>query len=285
MPPSPPPNPLLSFANTVNSVISMPMQAVNLVNEGFASATNFISQALPTFSAATKGSIAAGLPHAHTLHPPSGPPPVPPTPIPPVGPIQFGNCVQVLINGKPAARAGDLGLNPTCCGLPPIFEIITGSSKVFIGGSRAARRLDVTYHCKMVSTGGAVRGAAKALRIAMRATMAAGMAAQVASIAGYALESFETDQAALSEALALNAEMMAKQLAEDAVGMAAGAAMGKDLCVPPGTLGAIVLDTSSNVEIGGFPMPAWAAIARGLLKRVKGLKMRRGGKQGRSGLG
>ena len=45
---------------------------------------------LPSFPAATMLSLTMGLPHAHTLHPPSGPPPVPPTPLPPVGPIMLG---------------------------------------------------------------------------------------------------------------------------------------------------------------------------------------------------
>src|ERR1035438_6600160 len=101
----------------------------------------------------------------------------------------FGTSVQVLINGKPAARCGDLGLNPTCCGLPPIFQVFTGSSNVFIGGKRAARALDITQHCK--PSGGddaAKRGAALALEIAMEAAMVAGMVAQFAAIVGTAEE-------------------------------------------------------------------------------------------------
>jgi uncharacterized Zn-binding protein involved in type VI secretion len=243
-------------------------------------------------------SIALGAPHAHVAHPPSGPPPVPPTPLPPMGPIMFGNCVQVLINGKPAARCGDLGLNPTCCGLPPIFEIFTGSSKVFIGGARAARQLDITYHCKPVPpAGAAARGTAAAMKTAMKAAMiagkvaqvamigaqVAGMAAQAAQIAGDTIEAIEADEAAMSAALGLNASMMAAQMAADAVAMAMGAAMGKDPCVPPGTPGAIITNASPNVLIGGFPMPSWMAIAKGLLKLVKGLRSRSKGKP--SGVG
>jgi uncharacterized Zn-binding protein involved in type VI secretion len=260
------------------------MMAVNLLNEGFATATNSISQALPSFPAATLGSLALGIPHAH-LHPPSFIPPAPPVPIPPLGPVMFGTCVQVLINGMPAARCGDLGLNPTCCGLPPIFEIFTGSSKVFIGGARAARMIDITYHCKPVPpAGAAARGAALALKVAMKAMMIAGMVAQVASIAGDAIESVEADNSAMSSALGLSAAMSAAQMANDIVAMVMGALMGKDPCVPPGTLGAIIVG-SPNVLIGGFPMPNWMEIARGLLKMVKGLKGRNKCKTGKKSPG
>ena len=118
---------------------------------------------------------------------------------------------------------------------------------------------------------------------AMMAVQIAGMAAQIASIAGDTVEAVETDDAAMSAALGMSAAMAAAQMAADAVAMAMGAAMGKDPCVPPGTLGTIVVG-SPNVLIGGFPMPSWMNIAKGLLKMVKGLKMRRGGRN-RGGLG
>ena len=299
MPPSRPTNALHTFAAGVGAVVGAPSQAMNLLNEGFATATNSIAQALPSFPAATMFSLTVGIPHAHVAHPPSGPPPIPPTPLPPIGPIMLGTCVQVLINNKPAARCGDLGYNPTCCGLPPIFEVFSGSSKVFIGGARAARMTDITYHCKPVPpAGAAARGTAAAMKTAMKAAMIAGkiaagamqaaqiagMAAQFASIAGDAIEAVEADEAAMSAAMGMSASMAAAQMAADMVAMALGAAMGKDPCVPPGTLGAVVVG-SPNVLIGGFPMPSWMAIAKGLLKLVKGLRNRRGGRQGRNGAG
>jgi hypothetical protein len=88
----------------------------------------------------------------------------------------------------------------------------------------------------------------------------------------------------MASAMGMSAAMAAAQMAADAVAMAMGAAMGKDACIPPGTLGAITVG-SPNVLIGGFPMPSWMAIAKGLLKLVKGLRNRRGGRQGRSGKG
>jgi uncharacterized Zn-binding protein involved in type VI secretion len=274
----------------IGSVVGLPGKAVDLLNTGFATATNAIAQALPSFPAATMFSIAVGIPHAHPAHPPSGPPPVPPTPLPPIGPVMLGNSVQVLINGKPAARCGDLGFNPTCCGLPPMFEIFTGSSKVFIGGARAARVMDVTYHCKPVPPAGASsRGTVAAMKASMKAAMVAatiaqkalgamqiaGVVAQAAAMAGDVVEAVDSDDAAMSAALGLNVAMTAAQMAADAVAMAAGNAMGKDPCVPPGTLGAIV-QGSPNVLIGGFPMPSWMAIAKGLMKLVKRLKKRTG---------
>jgi hypothetical protein len=53
-----------------------------------------------------------------------------------------------------------------------------------------------------------------------------------------------------------------------------GLLVGKDPCVPPGTPGMITTG-SANVLIGGFPMPSWMAIAKGLLKLVKGLRAKR----------
>lgn len=298
-PPGRPTNALHSVSSAISSVLSAPMAPINLLNEGFATATNAIAQALPCFPAATLLSIAIGIPHAHIAHPPSGPPPIPPTPLPPIGPVMFGTCVSVLINSKPAARCGDLGLNPTCCGLPPIYEIFTGSSKVFIGGARAARVLDVTYHCKPVPPAGAAqRGAAAAAKTAMKAAsiagaiaqkaaimaQVAGMAAQAMSAAGDAIEAVAVDDSAMSAALGMSATIAVAQLANDAVAMAMGAVMGKDPCVPPGTLGAITMG-SPNVLIGGFPMPSWMAIAKGLLKLVKGLRNRRAGRGGRKSCG
>ena len=103
-------------------------------------------------SAATLTGMALGIPHAHVKHPPSGPPPVPPIPLPPLGPIMLGTNLTVLINNKPTARCMDYGFNPTCCGVVPplsaLYQIVTGSSNVYIGGSRAARSgIDITMHC------------------------------------------------------------------------------------------------------------------------------------------
>jgi uncharacterized Zn-binding protein involved in type VI secretion len=275
-------------------------RAVEALDEKLASATNAISALLPPSPAATIQSPALGLPHAHIAHPPSGPPPIPPTPLPPFGPVVLGTCAQVLINGKQAARCGDIGLNPTCCGIPPMFEIFTGSSKVFIGGARAARaNIDITMHCKPAAGGS--RAAAMAGKCAAKAAMMAKIAAfvgkaasavargagvvaavagkvdqvaQVAAIGVEVEEAVEAGDTALLAAMGLNALKMAAQMAADAAAMAASAAMGKDPVVPPTGTPGMILVGSPNVLIGGVPLPASMAIAQGLLKKLKGRRFR-----------
>ncbi|MGB1015843.1 MAG: DUF6531 domain-containing protein, partial [Nannocystaceae bacterium] len=88
--------------------------------------------------AATLGAVHVGSPH---LHPP------PAAPLPNVGPISLGCSASVRIAGKPAARAGDMGPALGCLAGLVFFTIATGSSSVFIGGSRAARFGDFTTHC------------------------------------------------------------------------------------------------------------------------------------------
>ena len=85
----------------------------------------------------------------------------------------------------------------------------------------------------------------------------------------------------------MNAGLMAAQMAADAAAMAAAAAMGKDqpMIPPTGTIGTILANTSPNVQIGGFPMPMWMAIARGFMKLTKGLRRRKGGSGKRGGVG
>jgi hypothetical protein len=109
------------------------------------------------------------------------------------------------------------------------------------------------------------------------------MAAQATSIAGDAIEAGNpANSPAMQAAMGMSAGVAAAQLANDLVALAMGALMGKDPCVPPGTPGAILLNTSPNVLIGGFPMPSWMAIARGLLRLIRGLRGRGGGDDGKS---
>ena len=271
------------------ALIGKTMDSLNLAT---AAATNVLANLLPAFPAATMGSIAFGAPHAHTAHPPSGPLPIPPTPFPPIGPVTLGCSVQVLINGMPAARAGDIGMSPTCCGLIGMYEVKTGSSKVFIGGARAARMTDFTHHCTPVAQGTAGRAAkataaaSKAARLAsaagkLMATASMGMmvastTSQAIGIAGDVVAATETSNEQMSAALALNAGLMSAQLANDAAAMAAAAAMGKDqpMVPPTGTLGSILANTSPNVLIGGLPLPPYMAMAKGFMKLAKGLKRR-----------
>lgn len=281
--PARPSNALHTIAEGINKVAGAPAKAVDFLDSGFASLTQSIAAAMPAFPAARLTSLVIGAPHAHVAHPPSGPPPLPPIPLPPIGPIIAGCSVQVLINGLPAARCGDIILNPTCCGLPPLGEVKTGSSNVFIGGARAARVTDISMHCTPVPGGAGVRAAASAARtavgVAMKAMQVAGMVAQGLLIVGDAIEAAESEDPAMAAALGMNSAMMAAQMAADAAAMALAAAMGKDPCMPPtGTPGAIVMG-APTVLIGGFPMPPMMAIAKGLLKAVKGLKGRARGRK------
>ena len=144
-------------AASITSKIADPLSAVfgaagAAADEKMSQLVSGLAKALGPFPAATLTGIALGIPHAHVKHPPSGPPPIPPIPLPPLGPIMLGTNVTVLINSKPTARCGDYGLNPTCCGVVPplsaLYQIVTGSSNVYIGGSRAARSgIDITMHC------------------------------------------------------------------------------------------------------------------------------------------
>ena len=97
------------------------------------------------------GGLALAPPHAH-LHPPNLilPNPVP-IPMPSIGallPVPFlSGASTVLIGGKSAARCGDMGVAVFCGGFFPFFEVMTGSSSVWIEGMRAARMGELTSHC------------------------------------------------------------------------------------------------------------------------------------------
>jgi uncharacterized Zn-binding protein involved in type VI secretion len=269
-----------------------------------------LAKAIGPFPAASLTNIALGIPHAHVKHPPSGPPPLPPIPFPPMGPILLGTFLRVLINNKPAARCGDFGINPTCCGVVPplsaMYEIITGSSNVYIGGSRAARSgIDICMHCfhvpspKMtlkvgklagvISKVGKVAGkvakvAGKVVGVVGKVANVAGKISQATQIASSFAEAEAADDGATAAAIAMNVAMMAAQAAADAAAAALTKQMGTDQpFIPPVGTPGMILNGSPNVMLGGFPLPNFSAIAQGLLKRVKGLKFEGGG--GGAGVG
>ena len=64
------------------------------------------------------------------------------------GPIIPSGPPNVLIEGMPAAKVGDMC---TCAGPPD--SIVMGSSSVFIGGMPAARMGDSTSHGGSISVG------------------------------------------------------------------------------------------------------------------------------------
>src|SRR5262249_5598230 len=101
-----------------------------------------IAKLFPPLPAATLAMPHLGIPHLHD-HPPALP-----IPLPSFGLLALAGSASVLINGIPAARAGGIGIAITCGTFSPPFQVVTGSSKVFIGGARAARMLDITMHCQ-----------------------------------------------------------------------------------------------------------------------------------------
>jgi uncharacterized Zn-binding protein involved in type VI secretion len=62
-----------------------------------------------------------------------------------VGPIDTGSPT-VLLNGLPAARVGDHGIQAACCG-PNTYTIVSGDESVLIDGRPAAHKDSVTRHC------------------------------------------------------------------------------------------------------------------------------------------
>ncbi|MBZ4401613.1 PAAR domain-containing protein [Myxococcus faecalis] len=269
----------------LGGVLGLINAPVELLNTGFALATAPLAALFPALPAATLTALHVGLPHPHA-HPPSLIPPAPPIPLPSIGTVLLSGCVSVLINGLPAARAGDVGLAVTCGSFMPPLEVFTGSSKVFIGGSRAARMGDITKHC--TPSAGGMSKLAKVMAAAGMAAGALGVVTSAMDSAHSSAEAAAADSAnaaaasaATAAGQAIGAAVAAAQLAADAAAMALSMMVGKDPGLIP-DFGAIVLG-QPNVLIGGFPMPSWSEVAGGLMKLVKGLRrgVRGGRKQGR----
>ena len=251
-------------AGAIMGSLGLAKQALDV---GFANLTAPLAAVCPSLPAATLLSPYIGTPHAHIAHPPSGPNPIPipaPIPMPSIGMALLGHSVRVLINYMPAARVDDIGLAPTCCGLPPQwFKIKTGSSNVFIGGIRAARLGDICKACPTVDppapsiSAGAVMGAiGKAAGVAATVMGYAGVAVGALGMAADLAEAAVEDSEAMASAKALSAAMAAAQMAMDASKMAVEKTMWKDMPVlpPTGSIGAIIDPSHATVLIGGFPM-------------------------------
>ncbi len=248
------------------------MKPIDNLNLAVAEATLAFVRALPKFPAARLyGDLVLGWPHAHKPRPPTFG-----VPLPSLGPVICAGSLSVLINGLPTARVGDLGFGAWCGGLFPIFEVFTGSSHVFIGGSRPARQfIDFTHHCQEATPGMGKLGAAMfvfsagmgALEVAASLTDMSNADARLAQA-----ESEAEAAAAAAEATAagVGAAVAAAQTAADAAAAALSACMGLDEAMPDGVVAVGNFITGSpNVLIGGFPMPGWMAILRGLGKLLK----------------
>ncbi|MFO1434506.1 MAG: PAAR domain-containing protein [Candidatus Competibacteraceae bacterium] len=289
-PGGPPPTAGQAAARTLRATqqtVGMIMGGLGLVKDaldaGFANLTAPIASVFPSLPAATLLSPYLGTPHAHPAHPPSGPPPLPPTPLPSIGMVLLGVTPRVLINYLPAARCDDIGLAPTCCGIPPAwFKIKTGSSNVFIGGSRAARLGDICQACKNIpeppslSAGKAMAAIGKAAGAASHAMVVGGIVAGGIGMAADVAEAAVEDDDAMAAAKALSAAMAAAQMAADATKMAVEATMWKDPTLPPtGSIGAIIDPSHATVLIGGFPMANIPNPVNAILNRLQRYKVKR----------
>lgn len=249
----------LTAARKVQGVLGSATAALGLplelMNTGFALATEKIAALFPALPASFLGCLYIGPPHGH-MHPPSLIPPAPaPIPLPSIGTVLLGTCIKVLIAGMPAARAGDIGIAPTCCGIAPMFEIKTGSSKVFIGGSRAARMGDICVEC--VPSGGGSMG-----KMAMAMT-----ALSIAADIGEALDAKEDADPDLAAAKAVAAAMTVATTAAEIATNAIKQALGKDPGVAA-TPGALLLG-HPLVLIGGFPMVNFPDPVHFLMEKLK----------------
>lgn len=272
-------------SNVVGAVMGALSSVQDALNVGFANLTAPIAALFPSLPAATLTTLYVGMPHGHP-HPPSyipAPPPGAVIPLPSLGNVLIGNHVKTLIGSLPAARCGDVGLAPTCCGFTPFFEIKTGSSNVFIGGKRAARMLDI---CKCCQPAGDPMS--KVDKIMAGAGVVAGAIGIAADISEMAVE----DQAAMAAAKALSAAMNAAQMAADAILMATQAAMGKDPALIPGpgptgagpmtVMGALTMG-NPMVLIGGFPMVNIPDPVSMLLNKLAALKAKKSGNNAEDG--
>jgi uncharacterized Zn-binding protein involved in type VI secretion len=273
---------LRTASNLAGAVMGALSSVQDMLNVGFANLTAPLAAICPSLPASTLTSLYVGSPHGHP-HPPSYVP-APPTPgavipLPSLGNVLIGNHVKTLIGSLPAARCGDIGLAPTCCGLTPFFEIHTGSSNVFIGGKRAARMLDICRCCQPA-------GAAMSMvdKVMTGAGFVVGGLAVAADVSEAAVE-----EGAVASAKALSAAMNAAQLAADAAALAARMAMGKDPAVIPGpgptgagpmmVNGALVLGFPL-VLIGGFPMINIPDPVSLILNKLAALRAKPGGQHG-----
>lgn len=133
--------------------LGLALGTLTTIEQGLSALLSWIP--FPAIPALHVLNMGVGLPHGHP-HPPNLIPPAPPIPLPSIGPIIpipiLSGAANVLINGLPAARCGDLGLGIWCGGYFPMFEIFLGSSSVWLEGARAARvGIDVTKHCILSS--------------------------------------------------------------------------------------------------------------------------------------
>jgi uncharacterized Zn-binding protein involved in type VI secretion len=258
-----------AISHYVSGALGVVGGVFTLLDTGVAMITSGIASIFPALPAVNVGGMYLAPPHCHS-HPPSLIPPAPPVPLPSIGMVMVAGCMSVLINGLPAARCGDYGLAPTCVGFMPIFEIKTGSSQVFIGGSRAARLLDFAKACPGPPEPPGPPKPPSRFAQAMTALGVAGIGAGLLGAGAQAVGASAAESAQAAANASMRAALMAAQAAADAAAMAMGQLYGKDPSIPPAiaTMG-VVMPIQGTVLIGGFPMPDTLTALMGLMKGIR----------------
>ncbi|MBL9105077.1 MAG: PAAR domain-containing protein [Myxococcales bacterium] len=183
----------------------------------------------------------------------------------------LGGCASVLIHGRPAARAGDLGLSVSCGTAMPPFQIVEGSSNVLILSSKAARQGCMTVHCQRPDPGMKTLIARGVQSGKIFGSIAARQSARKDAIDAEeaALETTTPSEAASllaeAEGHALAAKTHTEQAARNAAAMAFQQLAGLDPGKPP-CVGALIT-FQNNVLIGGITLPGTAQ-APSLAKRL-----------------
>jgi RHS repeat-associated protein len=267
-----PPNPARRVQEFIGGVIGAIATPLDMLNRGVAQVTTGLAKLLGIGrypAARLYRDFVVGLPHGH-LHPPFVMPPS-------VGIVILAGSRNVLINGSPAARTGDVGLAAWCGGWVPIFEVLTGSASVFIGGARASRQtIDFTMHCfpnPLSKIGLAITAGAMVFSAGMGALSYFAAAADQKNFEELAENAESEDEAEImaaeAEARGIEAQIAKEQTLADLAAMAMATAMGLDPGVPPFLCFGKFISGSPNVLIGGFPMPGWEMLLRGLGKLLK----------------
>lgn len=254
----------------INLAFKAPVQTIDTAL-AFATASIACRFEMPAATIAT--TLHLGTPHTHA-HPPAMP-----NPLPSFGPIMFGGAASILINGMPAARAGDIGMSITCGTLAPPFVVAMGSSKVFYGASRAARAGDLTRHCAPAPPSNAptdintITRADGILNVGVAATKSL-TASRDAVRHGHAAN-HESDAAmaatlaASAKGDALAASVQAEQAARGAALVALQRLLGKDPGAPA-CHGLLLPTNGTNIQVGGFPLPPTLRTLLGLRKPLLG---------------
>jgi RHS repeat-associated protein len=246
------------------AVAHVPGEVVDALVAGATSLVLPPGHGLPPASLCT---LHIGLPHSHPTN-------LTGVPLPGIGPPQLVGALQVLLGGLPALRLGDVGFAPTCLG-SPTFQILTGSSNVFIGGKRAARIGDFTKHCPPPGIPEVASVVGEAFDAAMHGLSVAAIATGAVAHGAALASAIEDDSAGSEEvhelAVAGAALALAGTLAQGAADLALGPLHQSIGLIPSASPGDGMLlgpPPIRPVLVGGLPMPDLASAANAAVGRL-----------------